>query len=473
MKRWHLTLGLAGVALAAAALAPRLQAMLTPLPPVPPPIDPIDVVPVEIVEAPASQEQGRLVVTAELDHAASMQGVSTERFLTVTVTAPAAGGLEERGPLNVAVVMDASGSMGASKKIDKARDAAAAVSSHMKPGDTFSLVTFSDTSRVVVPATDVAQRGRIQNQIARVLEGGGTNLYAGLEDGQDQLLRTLDDGEIGRIIVLSDGNANVGVTDPGSLAALAQRASDKGIAVSTMGLGVDYNEDLLAQLADVGGGTYDYIDDPAQLQRVFVDELERTSMVVTRDTRVRLTFPDNVQPRELIGWTGERIHGGWDVFLGDMPAGSTRKIVVRVDLTAGPETFVAGTARATYVDLMDGTRGVSSDTAEATGTTDAARVTASSNPAARVHATKALGGHYLERSTRAYSTGDRREADRLLETGARRLRHAADELGDASLLEEAKTLEAQRSVYQRYAPTSSNGRRAIKMNKEIVRGAAR
>ena len=175
----------------------------------------------------------------------------------------------------------------------------------MGPEDEYSLVTFNDSAQVIVPSTQVTDVDRISRQIDRVYEGGGTNLYGGMEKGQRQILEALDSGEVGKLVILSDGKANVGVSDPDSLARFAATASSKGISVTTLGLGVDYREDVMARIADMGGGHYDFIDDPSELGAVFEAELQRTTSLVARNTAVTIDLPPEVEAIEVIGWDAE------------------------------------------------------------------------------------------------------------------------------------------------------------------------
>jgi Ca-activated chloride channel family protein len=469
MKRWHLTLGLAGTALVATLVAPRLQAMLVE----PPPPEPGTPSTLPQASTAPVVEQGRLKVHAGLDRNAFLAGETAERFLTITLTAPEDGGRAERAPVNVAVVMDASGSMSAAGKIGYAKDAAKAVVAAMEPGDTFSLVTFNDDARVVIPATDAAERAHLDRQIDRVYEGGGTNLYAGMSLGDREVQRVQDPGEIGRLVVLSDGNANVGVTEPDMLARFASDASAHGVAVSAMGLGVDYNEDLLARIADTGGGTYDYIDDPSELVSVFSQELERTSSVVLRNTRVAITLPPGVVPLDVLGWNAELSGNTWTVFAGDLYAGTQRKIVTRVRVSPNAPSFDVASVSASYVDLADGRHASSHATATARSVTTAAEVAASLDPTLAAAAQRAWGNHHLQLGTEAYASGDLVQAQQHLRSGRQLLVEGAAETGNAALRRDAAEIEAQLDVYTRHAPSSARGRRAIKMNKEIVRGASR
>ncbi|MEZ4316054.1 MAG: VWA domain-containing protein [Myxococcota bacterium] len=477
MKRWQMTLGLAGAAVIAAALAPRLTAILSgavaPLPPEPPlPPDPPELAEVEAPEA--NIEQGRLIVDAGLDRPSVLKGTASERFLTISVRAPLGEGESVRQPVNVAVVMDTSGSMSAAGKIDYAKRAAKQIVRSMGPNDEYSLIAFNDSARVIVPATAITDVDRISRQIDRIYEGGGTNLYGGMELGQKEVLDSLDAGDVGKIVILSDGKANVGVSDPDSLARFAAGASAKGIAVTALGLGVDYREDVLARIADLGGGNYEFIDDPSQLSAVFEAELQSTTTVVARNTAITVDLPPEVEPIEVIGWDAKRTSNGWTIFMGDVQAGAERKIVARVRVTGHtPGDLDVASARADYTDLVDQIQSQSSDVAVADITVDPNRVQANVDREKAAAANRAWGNRYLEMSTRAYEKGDLDTARKMLTEGSGVLRQAASSTGDAKLAEDANALELQLDVYRDNAPASSGGKRAIKMNKEAYRGAYR
>jgi Ca-activated chloride channel family protein len=239
----------------------------------------------------------------------------------------------------------------------------------MESGDVYSLVTFADDATVVIPSTPVTDAYALHRAIDGILEGGGTNIYAGLDKGAIEVRRSLGEDRVGRIVLLSDGNANVGITDPDALGRYVATLASQGVTVSTVGLGLDYNEDLLARLADLGGGTYDFVDDPRELEAVFTDELERSASMVARSTRVEIELPPGVEPLEVIGWDATRTEKGWSVAIGDIHAGNARKIVARVRVsgaTVGPLPVASVTAD--YHDVVDGVlaKSLASATADVT-----------------------------------------------------------------------------------------------------------
>lgn len=480
MQRWHLTAGLGVLAVVGAVLAPRLHALVTspaPAPSEPTPLVQVDPVPepvllpvrtdpVPLPPEPAIR-QGHLVVDAGLDRTAVLSGRREERFLTITVSAPADMGHAFRRPVDVAVVMDVSGSMSSRGKMDYAKQAAKVLAGSMRNGDTYSLITFSDDAHTVIPAGPVANVAAIHGAIDRIHEGGSTNLYAGLTEGGRQARHALNGENVGRVIVLSDGKANVGRTDTGSLSRMVADLSSEGISVSTVGLGLDFDEDRMTALADVGGGSYDFVDNPRQLQEVFADELERTASVVARRTRLEVKLPPGVEGLEVLGWNADRTAEGWSIGIGDVHAGESRKIVARVRVTGE----VAGTldvadVTAGYLDLVDDRPARSLASASVQVTHDTRLVDSSWDKHKAVAARRAWGNVQLERASRAYQRGDVARAQALARESQKTLQDASVDFDDESLAAEAMDAGSLSGAFGDAAPASAAGKRNIKQAKE-------
>lgn len=477
MHGWHITAGLTGLALVGAALAPGL--VTSPFGVPSEPHVPVLVPPAPLAEPPPAPlpEPGLaaegVTLEAALDRTAVLTGVAQDRLLTVRLTAPD-GGIEQRRPVDLSVVIDASGSMAAEGKMVYARQAAKLLASSMTPEDTFSLIVFDSSVRTIVPASHIQDPAAVHRAIDRIGEGGSTNLYGGIDVGVQQVQASLQRGSMGRVIVLSDGQANHGITAPRAFADLSARSNAHGVTVSTVGLGLDYNEDLLARISDLGGGSYDFVDDPSTLSAVFQDELNRTTAVFGRRGSVDIIVGADVEPVELVGWEGVRIEGGWRVPIGDLHASQTRQIVAKVRVRGthdGP--IEAATATATWTDVTDDLPRGAVATATATVSSDVAIVTASVNPTATVHANRAVGNHYLDLSARAYADGNRDEASRLLGLGYAVVEEAAAYDDGDALDGDLDDFKRQDALYQNAAPSSREGKWAVKSAKEKFRGRAR
>ncbi|TNE87487.1 MAG: VWA domain-containing protein [Deltaproteobacteria bacterium] len=467
MQRWQLTIGLVGLALGAALIAPTLKGVLAPDAPTPPET----VVSPVVAPTPPRVPGGHLVVSSGLDRNAVLTADVTERFLTIEVSAPADIGVAYRRPVDLTVAMDRSGSMAARGKIDYAKAAAKHVVGQLDPDDVYSLVVFSDRADTVVEATHVSDASTLRRRIDRVFQSGDTNIVAGLDLAAAEIAKPIGESAVGRIVLLSDGKPTAGIVDPDAIVRRVAEISASGVSVSAIGLGLDYNEDLLARIADVGGGSYDFVDDPKELAAVFADELEHSASVVARSTSVDVDLGDGIELLDVFGWQTEHTTDGFRVFLGDVTAGETVKITARVRVKSPdtPQALTIAAIEAHYLDLIDEQQAMSENVCDATVTRDQVAVTSSVDKDRAVSASRAWGNSWLERSARAYEEGDQEEAKKLAEKSEEVLRYAFDDYAAPELAVDADNSAAQQAIYTRAKPTSSEGRRSIKAAKEYYR----
>ena len=458
MKRWHLTAGLSVLAGLAAALVPTILERI----PLPPP-DPVP------VPAPVPQT-GPLTLTQRLDQSAiPAEGVS-ERYVVVEVTAPD----DESGtrrPVHLAVVLDTSGSMSGRDKIAMARMAARELVDELRPADSFALVGFSDSTRTYIHGAsadgDKAAWGRI---IDGIDPSGGTNLYDGVATGFEEL-EAMEGDAVDRLVVLSDGMANVGVTDPGALRSLAASHTADGITVSALGLGLDFNEDLLAAMSDAGGGSYAFVDRPGELGELLHDELAAMAAIAARQAVVDVAMSPGVELLDVYAPSAETREDGFRVFLGDVHAGERRKIVARVRVTAGASgALPVSTAHLEYLRASDSGQAIADASVAAEVTADLARIDRSVDADAGKKVMRAISGAGLQSAANAYGRGNGPQAQRELDDGRKLLQSLGSRYRD---LEGAAELDADlRGAATRFdaAPAASeDGLYLAKKAKEEAR----
>ena len=206
----------------------------------------------------------------------------------------------QRAPVNVALVLDRSGSM-SGKKLQQAKKAAIMSIARLDSRDIISVLAYDDTVRVLVPATKVADRQRINRAIHRLRAGGMTALYGGVSKGAAEVRKFIAQERINRVILLSDGLANVGPSTPSALAALGGVLAKEGISVTTVGLGLGYNEDLMVRLASASDGNHAFVEHPEQLARIFDREFGDVLSVVAKDVYVTINCPAGVRPVRVLG----------------------------------------------------------------------------------------------------------------------------------------------------------------------------
>lgn len=226
-------------------------------------------------------------------------------FLKVGLTGTDLGG-DRRTPANVSIVLDRSGSMDG-EKMARAKEAASIAVSMLDVRDIVSIITYSDTVSVLVPATRVLDRQYIQRRIESVFADGSTALFAGVSRGADEVSRFLERNSVNRVILLSDGMANVGPDSPGALGSLGEALKRTGISVTTIGLGLGYNEDLMVRLAEESDGNHAFVENYNDLARIFRYEFQDILSVVAQDVEIEITCPDGVVPIRILGRDAEII----------------------------------------------------------------------------------------------------------------------------------------------------------------------
>lgn len=255
----------------------------------------------------------------------------------------------DRVPLNLCLVLDRSGSM-TGEKLHAARRAAAMLTRRLSPEDTVGVVAFDDAVDVVAePAT-----GKDQESLPDIIEsieaGGSTNLSGGWLRGRDLVAGGLREGGVNRVVLLTDGQANVGLTDPGQLTGLCRQGVTAGVTTTTIGFGADYDEDLLKAMADAGqGGTY-YIEKVDQASGVFEEELQGLLSLAAQNVRVTVQPGADAQFVQVVHQYPSQAKGNvLTLEVGDLYAREPRRILVQFLLPAGQEWAgrVADVARLT------------------------------------------------------------------------------------------------------------------------------
>jgi Ca-activated chloride channel homolog len=198
-------------------------------------------------------------------------------------------------------VLDRSSSMSSDQKLEKAKEAALMVLDRLRPDDYISVVTFDSTVDVVVPSMHVTEGGAIREQISALTPRGSTALFAGVTNGLEEVGKHLDAKRVNRIILLSDGQANVGPRSPNELGRLGEVAGRQGVSITTIGLGLDYNEDLMTQLALASDGNHAFAENADDLATIFSHELGDVMSVVARDVDIDVSFGDGITPVRALG----------------------------------------------------------------------------------------------------------------------------------------------------------------------------
>lgn len=196
-------------------------------------------------------------------------------------------------PLNLCMIIDRSTSMqGANMDVVKAT--AIQIIRKLKPQDYFSLVVFSDRAEVIIPAQSGADVKRLESRVQMIQCSGATEIFSGLETGYNELLRNARGSSSSHMILLTDGRT---YGDEPKCIELAHKAAEKKITIRGLGIGTEWNDAFMDELASITGGSSMYISRPEDIQRILLEQINRLSMTYAEDVRLEFTLPKEIELR--------------------------------------------------------------------------------------------------------------------------------------------------------------------------------
>lgn len=245
-----------------------------------------------------------VISKSELSSPIILEGSQDHNYLKVSLT----GTKQEAGkraPINLALVIDRSTSM-SGDRIEKAREAAILAINMLEDNDIISIIAYDDDAHVIIPATKANNKQKLIKTINdKITPQGWTALFAGVSKGIKEVKKFHKKDYVNRIILLSDGQANIGPSSTKELADLGIVAAKQGIAVTTIGLGDDYNEDLMTALASYSDGNHAFVEKSADLEAAFIHEFKDVMSVVAQEVTVTIHLQDGVKPIRLLGREGK------------------------------------------------------------------------------------------------------------------------------------------------------------------------
>ncbi|GAB6095594.1 VWA domain-containing protein [Desulfatiferula olefinivorans] len=386
----------------------------------------------------------------ETDRDVLPAGEAQTVVLKVTLAAPPAPVAHQRPAVNLSLVLDRSGSM-SGDKIAKAREAAMEAVRRLSPRDIFSLVVYDDQVRTLIPAQPVENIEAIIAKIRTIEPGGSTALFGGVSQGAAEIRKHLSGDYIHRIILLSDGLANVGPQTPEDLGRLGAALVKERISVTTVGVGTDYNEDLMARLSQQSDGNIYFVERSADLPGIFTAELGSVLNVVATGVKLIIELPDQVSPLSIIGRDG-RIRGREvELFMNQLYGDQEKYALldVRLPRTENGKKMEIARARVYYENPVTGANEMSEGVKIAGFSTDASKVKQSTNIAVVREYQMNLNALAQEKAIRLSDEGQVKEAAKTLKESAAQLKSLGGTYADTALLEEAEALEQKAETIER------------------------
>jgi len=399
--------------------------------------------------AMAGIDHTKVICRVETDRDFLLAGDPQNVVLKITLDAPSAPSHVKRPPVNLALVLDQSGSMNGTK-IEQAKAAAIEALTRLGLQDIFSVVVYDTNVHTIVPAQNVRNIQGIIHTIQRIRAGGSTALFGGVSQGAAEIRKSLENNYIHRIVLLSDGLANVGPRMPDDLGRLGAALIKENISVTTVGVGTDYNEDLMAKLAQKSDGNTYFVESGFDLPGIFAAELGDVLNVVAKKVRVTITLPDNVKPVNIIGREG-RIKGRQiELFMNQLYGDQEKYALVEVNIPESKPGSKIKIARADvyYENPFNQKLETSSKTTYARFSSDQKKVAKSTNIDVVREYQLNLNALSQEKAIVLSDKGKKKEAVRELKQSAAKLKQIGTLYKDDELLKEAEELEIQADMIE-------------------------
>lgn len=301
-----------------------------------------------------TEEEPVLMVNAKLNNAYYLHPPHNEGldvYVLVEVRANTATPDGLRTPVNIALVLDRSKSMRGAK-LQYAKEAAKYVIDKLDKNDRLAVIAYDDEILLVSPSKPVKNKRKLIKQVEKIEFNGNTNLGDGLFAGYEQIKTMYAEGYVNRLLLLSDGLANKGITNRFLLMDTARRINQNtNITLSTFGLGAGFDEDLMEWLADWGGGNYYFIEKARKIPAVFKQELEEMQQVCIQQCRTEIAIPQNWQVVQVYGSPHSVNQNTLYIDFDDVFAGQTKTALVHFSTAKMPETTVNLPIFCTYLQL--------------------------------------------------------------------------------------------------------------------------
>lgn len=350
---------------------------------------------------------------AGLNNPYFISGVENETYLYLEAKAAqyAPPADKQRTPLNISLVIDRSGSM-AGDKMEYVKRAANFVVDNLGSEDMFSIVIYDDAIETLIPSGRLENKTAVKNKINGLHSRGSTNLCGGMLEGYAQVKNTYKSGYVNRVLLLTDGLANQGVTDPERIMQIVRGKNlEEGITISTFGVGADFNENLLTGIAEYGSGNYYFISSPDAIPQIFEKELKGLLAVVAQNMQLTITLGQNAVVRQVFGYKYEQKGSTVTIAFRDVYSGETKAVLLKLAVPAGAPAMVTCTARLAYDDATDAYQHkILESSLEVTATADKAVFEKSYSERVLQQVTLFESNDMLERAMKAVDDGKYEEA---------------------------------------------------------------
>lgn len=440
-----------------------------------PAMTPVDVGAVSVLQPDQNQPvtnasvAGTLSMNAAISHGQVLSGGVSDVYTSIDINAVKHDGGRRR-PLNVAIVLDRSGSM-AGDKFTQLQASARRLVNVLEDSDRLAVVSYGSDVTIDFPSAlmTASNRARLLGAINAMDVGGGTNLSGGFQQGYSEVSRWKREDTVNRVILMSDGRANIGMTMPADLTRLSSTALGGGISVSTIGFGLDYNEDLMTQMANSGAGNYYFVDEANAVAGVFETELKGLASTVARNTVVVIKLAPGVTMEHVFGFP-VRVDGDQlMVSLAEFHSDETKSILAKLKV-ATPATGAVPIVDVSlaYEDVINDKPDYKSIALNAISTTDAIVASKPTNVDVIARVQQVEVAQTIEDAMNLYGEGKAEEAKKRIEATQRvmRGRQSDFDLSSQTKFDRVdRELNEMKGEVASQPASSESGRRLVKAKK--------
>lgn len=266
----------------------------------------------------------------------ALAGQTTQNYLLSDIKAFFSGGISgARAPVALALAIDRSGSM-EGKPIESVKTAVGLIVDQLTEADMLSIVTFGEHVDLLMPASRVLNREIIKQHVDRIKPKGTTNLYSGMATAAEQLLDAKSPQHLSRVLLLTDGEANEGIVEYHDIVSEARNLRLKGMTISTIGVGIEYNEELMKGIAKNTRGNYYYIDTIDQIPEVFDRELKGIFGTVATSVALKLKLAEGIELGRVFGYEAAKGGRSVSIDLPDLASGETLPVLIQLSIPPHP-----------------------------------------------------------------------------------------------------------------------------------------
>jgi Ca-activated chloride channel family protein len=383
---------------------------------------------------------------------------SNRIYLRLSLKSDVAKKRDKRSPVNVALVIDRSGSM-TGDRIAAAKKGAHVALERLSSDDIVSLVSYNHEVDLLAPAAPVGgSRDKLERAIEKLTADGTTALYAGVKEGGEQVKEFRSDTKVNRVILLSDGLANVGPSSPREVAELGRELASKGISVTTIGLGLEYNEDLMQRLAAASDGNHVFVERPSDLAEIFDREFGDALSIAAQDLTITIECRVGFKPTRVLGREAEISGQRITLKLNQLQADNERYVVVELEAPKGEAAGDRDVAEVgvEYLDLDGNQRKKADANVRVQIKDDAKAAEASINKQVMSQVTEQVATENSEKAVELRDKGDVAGAKKALEENATFLKDQRGVLGSGTAAAAPASVEALKKLEEGSREAANN-----------------